>query len=93
MATILENIHAIQFSIFLFAIHHIAVIAEEETSESKMGVLLFVHFTKTANTHPQFFSGTPAYWVCIVIVFFLYPIIPAVNAHYKIVNIQGGVRI
>jgi hypothetical protein len=40
----LENIHAIQFSIFLFAIHHMAVMADEETRESKIGVLLLVQF-------------------------------------------------
>lgn len=42
MATILEKIQASQFSIFLFAIHHMAVMADEETSESRMGVLLSV---------------------------------------------------
>ncbi len=43
----LEKIHASQFSIFLFAIHHIAVTAEADTNESRMGVLLFVNFTRT----------------------------------------------
>jgi hypothetical protein len=40
----LETIHAIQFSIFLFAIHHIAVTAVDETKVSKIGVLLLVSF-------------------------------------------------
>ena len=43
----LENIQAIQFSIFLLAIHHIAVTADADTSESKIGVLLFVSFINT----------------------------------------------
>ncbi|HOS98216.1 MAG TPA: hypothetical protein PLU54_11235, partial [Deltaproteobacteria bacterium] len=42
MATILLTIHASQFSIFLLAIHHIAVTADPETNESKNGVLLLV---------------------------------------------------
>lgn len=47
MATIFEKIQAIQFSIFLFAIHHMAVTAEAETSESSIGVLLLVSFIST----------------------------------------------
>ena len=39
-----EKIHASQFSIFLLAIHHIPVTADEETNESKTGVLLSVSF-------------------------------------------------
>lgn len=46
MATILLNIHASQFSIFLFAIHHMATTADAETKESRIGVLLSVILTK-----------------------------------------------
>lgn len=48
MATILLNIQASQFSTFLLAIHHIAVMAEADTSESSRGVLLSV---KRSSTH------------------------------------------
>ena len=37
-----ETIQAIQFSIFLLAIHHMEITAVEETKESNTGVLLFV---------------------------------------------------
>ena len=42
MATRLEAIHASQFSTFLFAIHHMAVKAEEDTRASSQTVLLLV---------------------------------------------------
>lgn len=40
MAMILEKIQASQFSILRFAIHHMDVMAEEETNESSNIVLL-----------------------------------------------------
>ena len=42
MATILETIQASQFSTLRKAIHHMAVAAVAETSESRIGVLLLV---------------------------------------------------
>ena len=39
-------IQASQFSIFLFAIHHMATTAVAETNESKIGVLLLVILIK-----------------------------------------------
>ncbi len=42
MATMFEKIQASQFSTLRLAIHHMAVIALDETSESNTGVLLSV---------------------------------------------------
>lgn len=53
MATILLKIQAIQFSTFLFAIHHMAVMAEEDTIESNTGVLLSVKRSSTTQISAQ----------------------------------------
>ena len=53
MATILLKIQAIQFSTFLLAIHHMAVIAEEDTIESSTGVLLSVKRSSTTQIRAQ----------------------------------------
>ena len=47
MATRLDAIQASQFSILRLAIHHMAVMALEDTRESRMGVLLLVKAART----------------------------------------------
>ena len=53
MATILLKIQASQFSIFLRAIHHMAVKADAETNESNTGVSELVRKFKIINKTAQ----------------------------------------
>lgn len=61
MATILLKIQASQFSIFLLAIHHIAVNAEADTKESRIGVSELVNVLNITYSmdHPMMHPAIP----------------------------------